>query len=1241
MQIIAIRGENLASLADQFEIDLSAEPLRSAGLFAITGETGAGKTTILDAMCLALFGDCPRLSAGGVDDEVPDVSGMLLKSTDARGVLRRGGVMGWAEVDFVALNGEAYRAYWAARRAHNHADGRLQNVDRRLTKLSDGQVLATQLTLVNSEVVRLCGKKYDEFRRTVLLAQGNFDAFLRAGTSERAATLEKVTGTEIYRLISRTVYDRHAQARAELETLEARRGERQVLEDAEREALAEENGNLVAAAGAAAADLASILADKRRHQEIKAAEARRDSAASQAERAQRDQDAAAGDRARLQQIEKGLPLRDRHDAVAQAARDLRSAEEAAAEAGTALTAAGEAVQAAEAASETALRAHEGAEKSFKDFGPLWDEAARLDVAIQTAASEAQRAEDYERNCRDADGAAAKHLADLRLEEAGATRERDAAELRLERDAAVAPISAAWAELADCFEQRRAAAEELSAARQAHQHQTLRKAKAEKEQAELAGQDKADAEGMDRLDVEIRELTREIEEIERSEPAAEDARLSEACDHLAAMQRDARDALRADEDAGRTQDQRAKALELAQAAATRLEQIRERGLKAAGAIEALEKPLSRALDAVSEAAGHLRAKLEPGQPCPVCGSADHPLLADAQHAAAAKELQSDMAEARRLHRQCQEDYALCAREKATQEDRAKLAGDAHAAAADRAKAAREGLEASAAALLATGCIDGDQADGWSLAAIDAARDKLSARRGELQRRIQHCASQRRRCDQQRNAHRQLADLCAKRAEMVAQLGREIGEAERLIAVQEEKTSGATRTIRRLDLRLAPCLDLLGLESGALDDAATDVMARLTARIETWKGSQAAREAALGKLAELGPKITRAATTSEAASQEAARAASSTTERTKALKQLRDERAGLLDGEATSEHRTRWNALRLKAQQAHAKAVDECSQAKAARSSAAAREEAGMEALRVARKRLAAASASLDLALDAAGLTREMLGAILVLSPEEIAKLSQRLAEIDSAVIRTASAALERSRDHAELVAAGIPERDLETLDALCEAQEAEQAARRERIGAIANIIRTDDAARASLADLNREIDQARRTSDTWGAVSHAIGSRTGDKFTRIAQSVTLGMLVERANQHLADLKPRYRLVQAEDLALHVIDADMGGEIRSTRSMSGGETFLVSLSLALALSRMSGQGGVSSTLFIDEGFGSLDSASLDLAIDALERLQSQGRTIGVISHVSAMKERIPVQVKVVSRGSGRSTVQISAS
>jgi exonuclease SbcC len=159
------------------------------------------------------------------------------------------------------------------------------------------------------------------------------------------------------------------------------------------------------------------------------------------------------------------------------------------------------------------------------------------------------------------------------------------------------------------------------------------------------------------------------------------------------------------------------------------------------------------------------------------------------------------------------------------------------------------------------------------------------------------------------------------------------------------------------------------------------------------------------------------------------------------------------------------------------------------------------------------------------------------------------------------------------------------------------------------------------------------------VNNAVGSRSGDRFARVAQSITLDVMVDHANHHLIDLNPRYRLHRAAGLALQVEDRDMGGEARATRSLSGGERFLVSLALALALSRMGGKGGLAATLFIDEGFGSLDPASLDLAIDALESLQSQGRQVGVISHVEAMKDRIPTRIAVRKQGGGKSVVEVT--
>ncbi|HRD75922.1 MAG TPA: SbcC/MukB-like Walker B domain-containing protein, partial [Hyphomicrobiaceae bacterium] len=170
---------------------------------------------------------------------------------------------------------------------------------------------------------------------------------------------------------------------------------------------------------------------------------------------------------------------------------------------------------------------------------------------------------------------------------------------------------------------------------------------------------------------------------------------------------------------------------------------------------------------------------------------------------------------------------------------------------------------------------------------------------------------------------------------------------------------------------------------------------------------------------------------------------------------------------------------------------------------------------------------------------------------------------------------------------------------------------------------------------------RQSLATWEAVNSAIGQRDGGKFRRFAQAVTLDELVRLANVELGALTPRYRLQRsrAAALSLEIVDRDMGDEMRGIRSLSGGERFLVSLALALALSGLYGRRSSVDTLFIDEGFGTLDRETLDMAIDALETLQGQGRRVGVITHVSAMIERIGVRIVVEKRGGGRSVIQVA--
>ncbi|ELY3465599.1 exonuclease subunit SbcC [Cronobacter universalis] len=186
----------------------------------------------------------------------------------------------------------------------------------------------------------------------------------------------------------------------------------------------------------------------------------------------------------------------------------------------------------------------------------------------------------------------------------------------------------------------------------------------------------------------------------------------------------------------------------------------------------------------------------------------------------------------------------------------------------------------------------------------------------------------------------------------------------------------------------------------------------------------------------------------------------------------------------------------------------------------------------------------------------------------------------------------------------------------------------RQGELRQQLRQDEESRTQLAALLGQIDEARRDADEWGQLNHLVGSQKGDKFRKFAQGLTLDNLVWLANNQLTRLHGRYLLKRklSEDLELEVVDTWQADAVRDTRTLSGGESFLVSLALALALSDLVSHKTRIDSLFLDEGFGTLDAQTLDTALDALDALNASGKTIGVISHVEAMKERIPVQIKV---------------
>ena len=195
------------------------------------------------------------------------------------------------------------------------------------------------------------------------------------------------------------------------------------------------------------------------------------------------------------------------------------------------------------------------------------------------------------------------------------------------------------------------------------------------------------------------------------------------------------------------------------------------------------------------------------------------------------------------------------------------------------------------------------------------------------------------------------------------------------------------------------------------------------------------------------------------------------------------------------------------------------------------------------------------------------------------------------------------------------------------------------GSLQYTIDTDTKNRTTQHSLLESIEQQRVLYDQWQQLNSLIGSADGSKYRKFVQGLTLDHLVSLANQQLAVLHNRYQLSRREqgELEIEIIDTWQGDTQRDTRTLSGGESFLVSLALALALSELVSQKTRIDSLFLDEGFGTLDNETLEMALNALDNLNAEGKTIGIISHVEALKERIPVQIKVrKSAGMGYSTL-----
>ncbi|CAM2068642.1 AAA family ATPase [Sulfidibacter corallicola] len=1254
MKILAIRGANLTSIAGSFAVELNAEPLNETGLFAITGPTGAGKSTLLDALCVSLFNKIPRLENLGRGVEIGHEGGDRLNHADPRNLIRRGAPKGHAETEFVGVDERIYRArWWVERVSRGATKGILKKVEMSLVDVAAEQTLGRTLTETLHLIEGKIGLAFAQFRRSVLLAQGDFAAFLKADTGERSDLLERMTGTDIYSRLSVRCHER-ARAEEDAENLLREKLDfHEVMDDATRtDALLARDQ---AKSGLERSQEREKELDRAERwlaqtEKLEEEEARARTEAALAEEALAATADIQEEWAQYRRIQTLRPLRDRHDR----ARELLDRTEiACAEAIAARDRQRTAHQAAETEKAAAQVTWSEARNRLIKIKPELARAAELDAAIDRTAGDLTEA---------------RHS--LEKVETEATRKRaELAELDAAKDRLLECLAQAeswfaqneeigllagqwtrWHDELDRYHKAHVAAADASHALAEMKRRAETFAERERELNQAHAAATAD---LDALRRRLGEAERALEDIDATDLPEQRKALLQARDRLAEARRQRTELLRckqARERAGKAYDE-----------------LVARGKKARVELESCRAACERlavrhneardTLDRLKLAAGSdvrdLRATLVEGQPCPVCGAAEHPYASEApahrilgEQVARVRELEATLNRETEKRSHAEAEIKLMRTEaqrskqdlESLQEEESQAMtrwGAAHQAVAIESLPEDPGSPDCESLLVARGTRIDDQLD-----ALDRREHRLKAARKDL-------SDLQALCDKQRAKRDQIAEASQKAVQNRL-------EEKSISSAKEREVLHAEQLKRDLSAVLAKPLAWVSDLEARLGADPLEVRETAESRAVAWHRVE--REAAdhRVKLQEIDPHRQRLVTDLTSLRDREQLWRQKVTEAQTALEAQRAQRAELLDGKPTVEVAEALEGAEQRAAD-HLERIKRGEEHAARELAVLERRAHDLEAQRGEQaEALDEAAAAWNEALSDAPHPEPRIREWLDQDPASWEAKRTRI-ETRQQAHQAAQVRLQERAHQLEKHAAQRPPHldqaseepsnplSLKEVRETLEQTRQDRADREQAFYQFKHRLERDDEIRAGKRDLQEAYTRQCERTGLWKAMKDLIGSSTGKKFRQYAQSLTLDALLGYANRHLEDLARRYQLQRVphiESLELQILDRDMGDEIRSVNSLSGGESFLVSLALALGLASLSAETTQVESLFIDEGFGALDPESLDLAINALDSLQATGRQVGVISHIPTLIERIGTRVVVRPLGSGRSRIQVTS-
>jgi len=1196
MKILSIRIKNLASLAGEHFIDFETEPLASAGLIAIVGKTGAGKSTILDAMCLALFNKMPRLKES--DGKLKDVDGSELLANSSQTVLRRGTAHAYAELCFIAQDQKRYLARWEIKRARENPMGKLQSVQRALTCLSDGIVIADKTKAVDDNIKRITQLSFEQFTRAVLLAQSEVTAFLKARDSERGELLEYLTNSNIFGKIGELAYRKTADIAKQRKQLEEFIGHIEVLSEEDQAQLnqtLQQSNQAVQQLEQQKQQLEHEQQWYKQQQKLAT-----DIAAKQQEHDQQQQQNLnlAPERTQLNQLEVFAGI---SPTVQQQQQQRLQQQQLAPKR-----------QQAQQHFDHLTLQFDAEQKNYQQAEQALHQLQNFEQSHTVALKQVRQCVEKRDFIKDQYQKIKARLSQLEQQQLPLEQQQQTLTTQIQQH------QQQQIEL-DRALQQSGNFSSLDQGLTAHiQHLKQFIAQYQNIESQLPHIDTAEQQ-LQQKQAELEQWQKQdgnVEQIEQKRQNLQTQR-EQIITQLGQLDGLAQSLQHANEQQQRhTQlsDQLKPLTQRIQQLNLEIQQAEQQFQTAKTARIQLQQLLQQQRLLHSENIEQLRASLQDGQACMVCGSHEHPYRLEDSAVSktlfALQQQQEQQAEAKEqaafeYWQKQQQDLNQC-QAKFEQLSNQQQQIDAHLQ--------QFKLNLKQQYQAQSQQFDLSQSPTEILIQLKQYQLDEQQHRNILDSNIQQLMQSSKNQQHSLQYIQQQQHLIANAKQLQSQVAHIFSYANTTEQPQAmlSKTQQAQHILQMLSLRIGQLEQQHSLQKQLeQQQQQLDLLQSNQQHLATQlKENQAQRHEI-----ELQGK-----------------------ENTETASCLIEQMTG------SAEQKPNEWLLHYDQQLQDAQRIERLARQ-------------GFEQLR---QQFEVKKRELDqlhnqwnqhehnlIQYDAEiaawlkhhpTLSAPQLESLSTVSQEQIQHIriklqqAERLLSESSAALKTVQAQL-----HEHLFVQ--PTQTLEQLLENTQLNLEQLHTQREQRDQLKLKLEMHQQNMSKQQQFAQQILQVQQQEHRWSKISGLMGDSSGKKFRDCAQQYHLDILIEYANQQLAMLSQRYTLKRLDNsLSLAIIDHDMDGETRSVASLSGGESFLTALALSLAIANMASGSMKIESLFIDEGFGTLDAASLHMVMNALDQLQSQGRKVVLISHIPDMHERIPVQIRVNPRGAGASAIEI---